>query len=121
MRLPWTKREIIDAVIAEFTPVDQGDMQSWAVFSCVRALSRIALGRPGGRAAPHVEYALSLRIARVWTALHDGRDPNAAYEIPLDGEKPFTTDVQLESSYRKMQELLDETDRKLRAAPRGHQ
>jgi hypothetical protein len=120
MKLPWTKREIIDAVITEFRPVNLDDELSWASLSCVRALSRIALGHPEGRAAPHVEYALSQRIARVWTALSDGRDPNAAYEIPLDDEGgPLTADMQLEPSYRRMQELLDEADRKLRAAQRG--
>jgi hypothetical protein len=115
--LPWSKRDVIDAVIAVYRPVDRKDVSSWATLVCMEAFMRVALGRPEGRAAPYVEHELWLRIGRVHRALHDRRDPNAAYETPIDGEGPLTTDMQLEGamlqSERDMKKLLDKLDRDL--------
>ena len=116
MELPWTKREIIDAVIAEYEPPRA---RAPAFFNMMKPFMRLALGRSEGRAAPHVEHALWQFIRRVWTALRDGRDPNAAYEVPLDDEEPLTTDEQLANlmspSRREFKRLLDEIDEQLRA------
>ena len=43
--------------------------------------------------ARRVEHALWTRIRRVWKALRDGRDPSAAFEMPLHDEEPFTADL----------------------------
>jgi len=32
MEFPWTKREIIDAVIAECKPFDRGDLEQYPLF-----------------------------------------------------------------------------------------
>ena len=58
VELPWTKREVIDTVIAEYRP---GSAEPF-VFVMVRMFSRLALGRPEGRAAPYLEHALCARI-----------------------------------------------------------
>jgi hypothetical protein len=115
VELPWTKREVIDTVIAEYRP---GSAEPF-VFVMVRMFSRLALGRPEGRAAPYLEHALCARIERVVQALCDGRDPDVAYELPLDEEAPLTPDDQLSPAYREFAKILDESDRKLRAARRG--
>lgn len=118
MEFPWTKREIIGAVIAECKPFDRDDPTSWAFFTAFRAFQRVALGRAEGRTAPRVEHALWTRIRRVWEALRDGRDPGAAFETPLDDEEPLTTDVQIADA-KSLARLLDEVDRELRTAQRG--
>jgi hypothetical protein len=46
VELPWTKREIIDTVIAEYQPGSEEPFVS----VMVRMFSRLALGRPEGRA-----------------------------------------------------------------------
>jgi hypothetical protein len=119
-KLPWTRREIIDAVIAAYKPepvhADLRDVLTWRDVTLWGAFARLALGRSGGRAAPYVEDALAKRISRVWTALKNGRDPNAAYDVPLEGEEPLTTESQLSYGYRLMQSRLDKLDRDLRAA-----
>jgi hypothetical protein len=105
--LPWTRREIIDAVIAAYKakPVDADlrEVLSWKFTTWVGAFASLALGKPEGRAAPYVEDALATRISRVWTALRDGRDPSAAYDVPLEGEEPLTTEGRLSYGYRQMQ------------------
>jgi hypothetical protein len=98
--IPWRKREIIDVMIAEFQRPDLDDPHSWAFYSQVRALQRLALSDrapPGfsvgladrlanrGNISP-IEDAVFGRLGRVWQALRDGRDPDAAYEVPLRGE-----------------------------------
>jgi hypothetical protein len=127
MEFPWTKREIIDAVIAECKPFDRDDPTSWAFYTAFRALERVALGRPGGRTA-RVEHALWTRIRSVWKALRDGRDPSAGFETPLDDEEPFTADIEEEEPLTAdvqiadatlLARLLDEVDRELRTARRG--
>ncbi len=118
MEFPWTKREIIEAVIAECKPFDRDDPTSWAFYTAFRAFHRVALGRPEGRTAPRVEHALWTRIRRVWEALRDGRDPGAAFETPFDDEEPLTTDVQIADA-KSLARLLDEVDRELRTAQRG--
>ena len=46
--IPWTKREIIDAMLAEYRPYQFGDELTWAFYIQVKALSRLALRvRPG--------------------------------------------------------------------------
>ncbi len=128
MEFSWTKREIIEAVIAECKPFDRDDPTSWAFYTAFRAFQRVALGRPEGRTAPRVERALWTRIRRVWEALRDGRDPGAAFETPLDDEEPFTADVDDEeplttdvqiADAKSLARLLDEVDRELRTAQRG--
>jgi hypothetical protein len=100
MQLPWPKSEIIDAMIAEYRPVCSDDPGSWAIFTQVRALQRLALSERAprgfggglaerlqdGRGPTSLEDALFARLARVWEALRDGRDPNVAYEEPLRGQ-----------------------------------
>ena len=118
MEPPWSKREVIDAVIAEYKPFNVEDHKTWAFLIMYGAFIRVAVGRPEGRAAPYIEHELWLRIRRVWTALRGGRDPNAAYETPIDGEEPLTTDVQMEfaasESGRFLHQQLDELDREIR-------
>jgi hypothetical protein len=93
---PWSKQEIIDAMVAEFQRPDVDDFHSYAWASQVRALKRLALngrGPPGfsvgladrlpkGNISP-LEQAVFERLGRVWQALRDGGDPDAAYEMPL--------------------------------------
>jgi hypothetical protein len=128
MEFPWTKRDIIEAVIAECKPFDIDDPTSWAFYTAFRAFERLALGRREGRTAPRVEHALWTRIGRVWEALCAGRDPGVAFETPLDDEEPFTADVDNEeplttdvqiADAKSLARLLDEVDRELRTARRG--
>jgi hypothetical protein len=93
MEFPWTKREIIEAVIAECKPFDRYDPTKWAFHTAFKAFERVVLGRPEGRAAPQVEHALWTRIGRVREALRNGRDPGTAFETPLADEEPFTAEV----------------------------
>jgi hypothetical protein len=95
--LPWSKREIIDAMIAEFQRPDVDNPDSWAFFTQVRALQRLAhsgrgpLGFCVGLAdrlanksdISPLEDVMFERLGRVWQALRDGRDPDATYETPL--------------------------------------
>ena len=67
------------------------------VYVLIRAFTVLALGRPGGRAAPYIEHELWQRLRRVERALHDRRDPNAAYETPLDDEQPLSADDQFDA------------------------
>ena len=62
--LPWTKREIIDAVISQYEPLDEKKWQSWTFYILIRAFAILALGRPEGRAAPYIEHALWQRLRR---------------------------------------------------------
>ena len=128
MEFPWTKREIIEAVIAERKPFGRDDPTSWAFHTAFRAFERVALVKPEGRTTPRVEHALWTRIRRVWKALHDGRDPSAGFETPLDDEEPFAADVDEEEAITAdvqvadatlLAKLLDEVDRELRTARRG--
>ena len=98
--IPWSKQEIIDAMVAEFRQPDADDPYTWAFASQGRALLRLARsGRgPAGfcvgladRLANRsdispLEDEVFGRLGRVWQALRDGRDPAAAYEVPLRGE-----------------------------------
>jgi hypothetical protein len=117
--LPWSRREIIDAVIAEYRPIDMKDPSSFAILVCIAAFMRLALGRPEGRASPYVEQALHNQIKRVYAALRDGRDPNAAYDVPIEGEETLTYEEQLKALSsplgRKFAAMLDDLDRDLRA------
>jgi hypothetical protein len=93
---PWSKQEIIAAVVAEYMPLDQEDIATRPFFTLIRALQRLALrsrkGPPGfgenldTRKATPLEDAVYARLARVWQALYEGRDPDAAYEVPLRGQ-----------------------------------
>src|SRR5262245_46622108 len=99
IELPWSKREIIDAMIAEFRQFDFDDQNTWAFYSQVRALGRLASSdrAPPGFCAglgdrlankdaiSPLEDAVFARLGRVYQALRDGRDPDAAYEVPLRG------------------------------------
>jgi hypothetical protein len=100
LELPWSKREIIRAMVAEYRPFDFNDTATWAFFCQVRALKRLAFGGGGppgfgvalaerlsdGRGVSELEDAVCARLGRVWQALRDGRDPDAAYETPLRNE-----------------------------------
>jgi hypothetical protein len=94
-QLPWNKREIIDAMIAEYQPFDLEKPETWPLLSQLRALIRLAIAGRGptgfgvgltdrlsekGDISP-LEDAVYARLARVWQALHRGRDPEIAYEI----------------------------------------
>ena len=103
----WTKRQIIDAVIAEYRPPNFDDESSWAHFITLRVLVQLSLRRPEGRAAPYQEDDLCRRCWRVQKALREGRDPNAAYDVPLDDEAPLTYEDQLSPGYRAMAEQLN--------------
>jgi hypothetical protein len=88
--LSWSKQEIIDAVIAEYVPVNREDMSTFAWVVCTRAYQRITGDRtPGleGRPPTPRETALGHRIVRVYEALRAGRDPNTAYDVPLRAEE----------------------------------
>jgi hypothetical protein len=99
--LPWTKREIIDAMLAEYRPYQFGDELTWAFYIQVKALSRLALSKkaPKGfgeddlaqrlqqhRPITEIEDAVFTRLGRILMALHEGRDPDAAYDMPLRDE-----------------------------------
>ena len=118
MNLPWTKREIVDAVIKGYRSVDENDASTWAQMQCLRIFADLALGRSDGRQAPYIEDALYARVVRAWTAINKGRDPNAAYEVPLADERPLTTDDQLSGQYRLVAKLLDAEDARRRQRQR---
>ena len=118
MNLPWTKREIVDAVIAGYRSVDENDASTWAQMQCLRIFADLALGRSDGRQAPNIEDALYARVVRAWTAINKGRDPNAAYDVPLADERPLTTDDQLSGQYRLVAKLLDAEDARRRQRQR---
>ena len=119
MNLPWTKREIVDAVVAGYRSVDENDASTWAQMQCLRIFADLALGRSDGRQAPYIEDALYARVVRAWTAINEGRDPNAAYEVPLADERPLTTDDQLSGQYRQVAKLLDAEDARRRQRQRS--
>jgi hypothetical protein len=98
--MPWTKREIIDAMIAEYRPFQFEDTHTWPFFIQVSALRRLALSEKAplgfgqGLAErlqqrgqiTELEDTIVARLGRVLAALRDGRDPNVAYDTPLRGE-----------------------------------
>jgi hypothetical protein len=98
--LPWTKRESIEAMTAEYRPFQYEDMGTWSFSMQVSALCWLALGKksPAGfahgladcltRGIPFtaLEDAVFARLGRVLAALCDGRDPDTAYDVPLRGE-----------------------------------
>jgi hypothetical protein len=47
LQLPWSRQEIIDAMVAEFRPYDFDDPSTWAVCSQMRALMRLAVSGRG--------------------------------------------------------------------------
>lgn len=121
--LPWSKREIIEAAIARYRPHPPLDIDDPTTFVEVQAalieiFAQLALGRPEGRQPPYIEAQLYGRIGRVWRALDEGRDPNAAYEVPRAHERPLTTDDQLSWEYRQMAELFDREDKRRRESLR---
>jgi hypothetical protein len=95
--IPWTKREIIDAMLSEYRPFRAEDMETWAFYTQIRVLLQLALSAkaPVGfgqdlgnrllRRHPitEVEEAVFLRLGRVFEALRDGRDPDVAYDMGL--------------------------------------
>jgi hypothetical protein len=100
LELPWSREEIIEAMVAEYRPVDLADPTTLPHICQVRALLRLAASGRGplgfgvelagrlrdcGRGS-ELEDAVYARLGRVWQALHDGRDPGVAYETPLPGE-----------------------------------
>ena len=112
VELPWSKREIIDAMVAEYRPYQMKDPESGPTETQYRALQRLVLGenvpndssqneleylrkeverlrfanRVAERKLTEVERAAFRRLGRVWEGLHDGCDLNIAYEIPARGE-----------------------------------
>jgi hypothetical protein len=88
--LPWTKREIIDTTrrAAADPPMLDGGVTLWVAVSQI-AWRLLALNKPGGRAPPHLEHALFQRIVRVQVALQEERDPELAFDVPLDIEVPY--------------------------------
>jgi hypothetical protein len=92
------KREIIDVVISTYVPARVDEPETWAFSTMMTAFMGLALGRPEGRLAPYIEQALWTRIARVFTALREGRDPNAAYDVPLEDEAPRGAEEMLEAT-----------------------
>jgi hypothetical protein len=111
---PWTKQEIIDTVKTRYRPVDSNDFTTHGYAAIFAAFGVLALGRPEGRAAPHQEDALFRRVARIWAAMRDGRDPEVAYDVPVFGEEPLTPEVQLSRPYRDVQQLLNKLEGELR-------
>jgi hypothetical protein len=51
--------------------------------------------------------------------INEGRDSNAAYEVPLADERPLTTDDQLSGQYRLVAKLLDAEDARRRQRQRS--
>ena len=92
--IPWTKREIIDAMLSEYRPFRAEDMETGAFYIQLRALLRLAFsakapegfGQNLGTRLLHrqpmtkLEDAVFLRLGLVFEALRDGRDPDAAYD-----------------------------------------
>src|SRR5262245_24076967 len=106
MLLPWTKREVVDTVTHVYSAPDDHP-EGWATSACIGIFASLALGKPEGRFFPMFEHELYLRIARVWDALQHGRDPYAAYEVPLPREL-LTAHDQPSQGYRDLQKLLQE-------------
>jgi hypothetical protein len=92
--IPWTKHEIIDAMLSEYRPFRAEDMETWAFYTQMRVLLQLALSAkaPVGfgqdlgirllRRQPitELEDAVFLRLGLVFEALRDGRDPDVAYD-----------------------------------------
>jgi hypothetical protein len=92
--IPWTKREIINAMLSEYRPFRAEEMETGAFYIQLRALLRLAFSAkaPEGfgqdfgtrllRRQPitELEDAVFLRLGRVFEALRDGRNPDAAYD-----------------------------------------
>jgi hypothetical protein len=92
--IPWTKREIIAAMLSEYRPFRADDMETGAFYIQLRALLRLAFSAkaPEGfgqdlgtrllRRQPitELEDAVFSRLGRVFEALREGRDPDAAYD-----------------------------------------
>lgn len=116
---PWTKQEIVDVVIGSYRPVDDRP-ETWPHAMIRGAWGYLALGRPAGRASPRAEHELYLRIRRVYLAVSDGRDPNAAYDAPLADDQALTAEMQMQGlisrSGRELEPLFDEIDRTRRQA-----
>jgi hypothetical protein len=104
--LPWSKSEIIEAVRAEIESDTEDETSIKPVQLC--AFIRLALGKPEGRASPKSEDELMQLISRVYRAIDQGRDPEAAYEVPLPDEAP------MHHAYRHNATMLDIIDAELR-------
>jgi hypothetical protein len=92
--IPWSKHEIIDAMLSEYRPFRAEDMETGAFYIQLRALLRLAFSAkaPEGfgqdlgtrllqrEPITELEDAVFLRLGRVFEALRDGRDPDAAYD-----------------------------------------
>jgi hypothetical protein len=113
MEFRWTKHEIVDAVIAEYRPFDFDDDTSWPHLITVRVLARLALGT-GPRGAPR-RIRRTLCASDVGASKRRFKDPNAAYDVPLDDETPLTAEDQLTLGYRAMAELLNQIENDLQA------
>src|SRR5215831_5262266 len=117
MNLPWPKHAIIDAVrraLEQPSPVDFVLPDSTRAAIACGAL----IATRHERAAPYVEHALWQRIVRVAVALREGRDPELAFEIPLDIEGPLTPEVQMSASYREMMKVIESVHRDTDRSPR---
>jgi len=87
-------------MVTEFRQPNVDDPQSWAFFFQIRALRRLADSDRGplgfyvgladrminkGDISP-LEQMVFAQLGRVWQALKEGRDPDAAYEVMSRGE-----------------------------------
>jgi hypothetical protein len=88
--IPWTKREITDAMLSEYRPFRAEDMETGAFYTQLRALLRLALSTKApvgfgqdlgirllrGQPMTELEDAVFLRLGRVFESLRAGRDPD---------------------------------------------
>ena len=80
--LPWTKEEIIAAVQAEIEPSPPGKTSIKPVVLC----AWLALSN-GVSTSPMQEERVKQLMIRVSRAIKEGRNPVAAYDVPLDDEQ----------------------------------
>jgi hypothetical protein len=110
IELPWTKQEIIDTVRHAFDNPPRLPNGTY-LGSVVTQVAWHVLVFKEDRAAPYIEHALFQRIERVRMALQEGRDPEVAFDVPLDIERPLTPQVQLSAGYRRCEQMHSEMER----------
>ena len=78
--LPWTKREILDAMKAVYVPARTEDAQTWAFFVIFKAFAALALGQAqGSRSAIHRKCPMAATQPRFPDAGVAGEQHNLAF------------------------------------------
>src|SRR5579863_3803685 len=107
--LRWSLEEIIDAVHAEIDPPSGGTVSLKPVR--LYAFTKLALGKPEGRAPPVQEDFLLRLIRRVQYAIEKGLDPIESYQVALPDEVPRH---RLSSAYERDASMFNVIDDHLR-------